>query len=535
MPTIAEVRQQYPDYADMSDNALADALHSKFYSDMPKDAFYSKVGLGTTKAQSPSAISDIIKSAPGAVVKTVTGLAGMPGDIGSLLNRGIDYAAGKMGLPIPPANYDALTSGQIQRGAESITGKLPEPETIPGKVAANAIEFAPAMLGGPGGLISKAIARVAAPAAAVTAVGELTNDNPYAKLAAGLAAPFAATAAARAPAQILGNLGTHTGEQSINTAFRAGVKGGTAGEAFREQLRGGNPEEAVSDAKTALANLRQQKNIDYQTGMTAIKNDPAVLDFAPVDRAISDMQKVKTFKGQELSGSTQQVRSEINDTINKWKALDPKEYHTPGGFDALKQAIGDIKDSLPFNTPQRLVAERVYNSIRETITKQAPDYATVMKGYETAAKQINEIERTLSLGKKGTTDTALRKLQSVMRDNVNTNYGKRADLARSLANAGAPDLMEKLAGQANASWVPRGLGKIVAPIMLGSGYFNPLTAATLPFMSPRLVAEGVHGLGRVVGGVNAAKQAIGLPVSMNPERQTPGLMSLLTAGEQGLR
>lgn len=44
MPSIAEVRQKYPQYNDMSDAALADALHQKFYSDMPRTEFDAKVG-----------------------------------------------------------------------------------------------------------------------------------------------------------------------------------------------------------------------------------------------------------------------------------------------------------------------------------------------------------------------------------------------------------------------------------------------------------------------------------------------------------
>lgn len=45
MATIAEVRAQYPQYADMPDAALADALHKKFYSDIPKAEFDVKIGL----------------------------------------------------------------------------------------------------------------------------------------------------------------------------------------------------------------------------------------------------------------------------------------------------------------------------------------------------------------------------------------------------------------------------------------------------------------------------------------------------------
>ena len=45
MATIAEVRAKYPQYSDMSDEALADALYKKFYSDIPRADFDTKVGL----------------------------------------------------------------------------------------------------------------------------------------------------------------------------------------------------------------------------------------------------------------------------------------------------------------------------------------------------------------------------------------------------------------------------------------------------------------------------------------------------------
>lgn len=45
MPTIAEIRSQYPQYEDMSDDDLARALHSKNYSDMDYGAFRQKIGM----------------------------------------------------------------------------------------------------------------------------------------------------------------------------------------------------------------------------------------------------------------------------------------------------------------------------------------------------------------------------------------------------------------------------------------------------------------------------------------------------------
>ncbi len=53
MATIAEVRAKYPQYADMSDAALADALHSKFYADIPRAEFNAKVGLAPNEIPAP--------------------------------------------------------------------------------------------------------------------------------------------------------------------------------------------------------------------------------------------------------------------------------------------------------------------------------------------------------------------------------------------------------------------------------------------------------------------------------------------------
>jgi len=45
MATLEEVRKQYPQYADMSDIKLANALHRKFYKDIPLDKFYAQAGV----------------------------------------------------------------------------------------------------------------------------------------------------------------------------------------------------------------------------------------------------------------------------------------------------------------------------------------------------------------------------------------------------------------------------------------------------------------------------------------------------------
>ena len=56
---IQDVRHNYPQYSDLSDNELAEALHSKFYSDLDKNDFYNRIGLNVqaeaiTQPQKPS-------------------------------------------------------------------------------------------------------------------------------------------------------------------------------------------------------------------------------------------------------------------------------------------------------------------------------------------------------------------------------------------------------------------------------------------------------------------------------------------------
>lgn len=70
MPTIAEVRRQYPQYKDLSDQELGDALHAKFYPDMPRDQFNAKVGLAPPSPEAQRAAADAAKrvaSTPGIV------------------------------------------------------------------------------------------------------------------------------------------------------------------------------------------------------------------------------------------------------------------------------------------------------------------------------------------------------------------------------------------------------------------------------------------------------------------------------------
>jgi hypothetical protein len=214
--------------------------------------------------------------------------------------------------------------------------------------------------------------------------------------------------------------------------------------------------------------------------------------------------------------------------VGQWKSLDPADFHTPEGLDALKQAISDIRDTTQLGTAARKAADTAYNAVKGEITKQAPTYAKVMKDYSEATELVKEIERSLVGNQKTAADTAMRKLQSLMRNNVNTNYGNRLDLARQLEANGA-DILPAVAGQSMSSVTPRGLQGLSATGLAGAGMLtsNPLALAMLPMTSPRLVGEAAYGLGamnRGIGGAAASgrnqlaqllAQTNGAPLTMN--------------------
>jgi hypothetical protein len=301
---------------------------------------------------------------------------------------------------------------------------------------------------------------------------------------------------------------TGAGSAAVKKAFEAGKVGGDKAEAFVRNLRGdADISDVVGDAQSALESMRKARSVRYQQGMNGIRADQTVLDFAPVEDAMIQALDVSNYKGKAINRSAAGVQQKISDILKEWGESDPAEFHTAEGFDALKRTIGDVRDSTEARTPSRVVADRVYNAVKGQIVEQAPEYAGVMKDYENASRLTKEIERALSLGEKASADTAVRKLQSLTRNNVSTNYGNRMKLADELEQSGSPNLMTKLSGQALNSWTPRGLQGATGggATLYGMATGNPSVIAALPFTSPRLMGEASHLVGKAAQGYDELK------------------------------
>jgi len=138
MATLAEFRTQNPAYNDMPDAALADALHRKYYSDIPRGKFFQQLGVSsaqipgaenvTTLPQKPASMQDRIMGA----IETPAIIAGQVGQmVATPVARMFGEAYGGYGTP------QGREAGQ--RAAQVTSQQFYQPRTETGPDIVNAM------------------------------------------------------------------------------------------------------------------------------------------------------------------------------------------------------------------------------------------------------------------------------------------------------------------------------------------------------------------------------------------------------------
>lgn len=315
--------------------------------------------------------------------------------------------------------------------------------------------------------------------------------------------PVTATAKAagalggRAVSGVLGRT-TGVGASPVVEAFKAGVEGGERGAGFKQAMRSGNIEPVLEAAKQNLNALKEKRSQQYAAGMANVAESTTPLSFKGIYAALDSARGRYKYIDEVVDDTALAAVDEAYKKVNHWSGLPPELYHTPIGMDQLKRQIYAISDKLPLEQQNaRAAISDVYNAVKSDIASQAPIYNQVMKGYTEASELISEIERTL-LNPKATVDTQLRKLASVMRNNVNTNFGQRQKLIDELE--GQPNaLRAPLAGAAMSDAVPRGIqGATMGLTSLGAYGVGglPYVAGSAAISSPRVVGEATYAAGR---------------------------------------
>lgn len=304
-----------------------------------------------------------------------------------------------------------------------------------------------------------------------------------------------------------------TGATPIREAFDAGRTGRTA---FAENMRGQAPlDEAVTMAKRGVAAMKKERGDAYQAGIATTKADKTLLDLKPIFSSLRSAYDSVVYQGIPKNAEAVTVLQDMAELAHKFRNLPNQTGRTAEALDALKQGIYDIGKTTKEGTTARRIADQVYNDVKAQIVKQVPEYAKTMEGYSKASENLDEIGRTLSANGRATKDTTLRKLQSTMRNNVNTNYGQRLKLIDDVGKY-EPNLKPALAGQTMSDLAPRGIARVGAGMGLinAGATLNPMALAMMPLASPRVIGEAAYGLGKGAKMVDSIGSAVGGDAAM---------------------
>lgn len=316
------------------------------------------------------------------------------------------------------------------------------------------------------------------------------------------------------------------GGAAIREATAAGFERGKAGaptaasEAFTQNLRnpGSRVDETIRYARDGLSALREQASRAYEAGMQQFGRNPAPLDLTGVTQRLARMKprNYDAMLGAPNRPSSHVAWDNINATVQHYVAQAAQDPNLllPMQVDAFKQDLYDVGSRIggAYDRDAARVAGEAYNAVKDELVRHDPIYADTMRGYEAASNEVRQLENSFGLaaarGKEPNIESASRRLQSIFRNNANTNYGYRAAQGERLAELDPSGmLMPSLAGQTASTWTPRRLqsASVVPLAYLGGPSAVPLLATS----SPRLMGEASYGLGRLAGtGARVAEPAV---------------------------
>lgn len=309
--------------------------------------------------------------------------------------------------------------------------------------------------------------------------------------------------------EILGTT-TGVGGEAITQARKAGLEGGQAQARFIENLRGqADPMDVANRAFDALKEMGSQRAATYTHGIEGLSLAEKSINFDPINKAIDNIIAESKYRPKgskvDVAKYSDATMRKIDDLKNVVDEFSDSAFHTAEGLDILKRKVDDLYPLQAQASQEARVVADLRNKIKAQIVKQVPEYVDVMKPYEEAIRLEKELVKELSLNRKGSAGTTLRKLQSTMRNNVNTAYGNRLELLNKLD----PELLPDLSGQALSEFAPRGLQRAVGGGAAAYGAFvEPTALLGLPFQSPRLVGETALKIGQA--------QRLAQPISQLP-------------------
>lgn len=276
----------------------------------------------------------------------------------------------------------------------------------------------------------------------------------------------------------------------------------------------------VDLATQSVRNLRNLASEQYKAARREFGTQAQPINFDDVRQTIQELrpEDYGTFSRKNMPASHKAWETMRDMVEEKAEAIrkNPAEAD-PLSIDLFKKRLYErgSKVGNQFDSDAARIARDAYQGVRQKLVEADPLYEQMMKNYEDAQDELFQLESTFSLGgKQVRTDTANRKLLSIMRNDANTNYGERMSRGMRLAQLDPTgQLVPMIAGQMASSFTPRGLGGAG----LGVGYgastlfgvpLSPSAILGVPSMMPRVVGEAALGAGRVAGSLPSLSRLV---------------------------
>jgi len=373
MATLAEFRAQYPQYDAVPDVKLADSLHQKFYSQIPKMEFYKTIGLGSAAAI-PGAENVVtgVKPPEVSMRDRIMGVIETPLALGATLGGGLispivgavgTLASGKYGTQEGiRAGQEAMKAVQYQprtqtaREALGAVGEFLQPVTgaLPptfGSVGTSINALAPAAMM-QAGAVTRPIARQVTTPVQNALANVMTREQQPAMVGMG-AASTAEDLMRQERLQRL-NIPATAGERTKNLAQQQ----------FESEVQRGVVTGISEEAKTKLAEqmsgfkANQQKaivqNFERMTNEVGAEvADPTQMRAVGkiVDKALNDEYTKKYDAYKSLYAQADNAGETLQQVPYK-NLIDFIETKTPTQRQKLDPILDSVAESLRMNDPQ---------------------------------------------------------------------------------------------------------------------------------------------------------------------------------------
>ena len=353
-------------------------------------------------------------------------------------------------------------------------------------------------------------------------------------LAAALKVPQVATKALTSATNFPLALQSGVSYKSLQQAVDSGAN---ASPVFWEHLSGSVPASSVVDrVNSAIGQVAKQRSDDYIREMTAATGrNPQQLSYSLVDKAMADAQNIAMTRGTGLVFDPTDPKvvafNKVKNLVDDWKA-NPNNRHTMVEFDQLKKdlrAFGYDK-TLPGSEARKMV-EDLANSAKATIPDKK--YVDIMEQYQTATRELNDLNKEL-VNRKGSTTSQISKILK------NQDKQSKGALIKRLEELD-PDLPAAIAGVELNPLIPSGLRGQLAGMLASGSLFggiasmaaHPAPLAGIALSSPRVAGTLNYGIGRIAGApartyeslrpaVEAARQAGRAEDVLGPQPQARG-------------